>query len=158
MSSTIIRIRRANAQCDLDDDVADAIRAPLFNPLRNPPTRLTDAQIRSANSAPPLIMPGIAGFILMPFSVAWILQVGSAFSANPTWALRYEGIAADIHSNVTPTLNAPGYFNSLARAMTTLNSSMDARGKGLVWRASANITGGAMTSNRLHVWCLALEA
>jgi hypothetical protein len=159
MSSTTKRIQAANRLNDLANiaDFDNLVPFPLVTPFKTT-IELTEAQVRSANTARPLVVPGISGFLIVPIAVCWLVDIAAGFSANPLWALQYANRVLDLHTTIGPGLNTIGRASAW-RICSGISSSVanDSTGSGLVWGSNAAITGGAFTKNRLTVWYFAFD-
>jgi len=112
------------------------------------PFTLTAAQLRSGNTAPIVIVPGIAGRLLVGETFAWDIITLTAMSANPTWSFRYTTFAFDLSSTTTFSLNAINHQNGRISGFSAFNTTTDLRGQSLTLRSTADVTGGSIESYR----------
>jgi hypothetical protein len=109
---------------------------------------LTAAEIRSLNTTPVNIVPGVAGRIYVPLS--WTLEktVSSGFSANPNFGLRWTGDTNELMNSPALSMNSTGTtFTKGVPANVTNIATTVMKGKGLEIKSTADVTGGTGTLN-----------
>lgn len=113
---------------------------------------LTAAQLRSGNSAPIVVVPGVAGRVILPLDFFFDLEPTSVFSAAPTWSFRYPGLAFDFFGTfqfaLTGVIKQPGHL--AFPSVFSTNAAL--RGSDLELRSTADVTGGVVASCPAVLW------
>lgn len=116
---------------------------------------LTEAELETANSVPPIIIPAVADKIIIPVVFQLKLTITSIYSNNPVVSLRYNGVTQNISDTMAPvfTINGNKFLQTNAASRTLTG---DPTNKGVVYFHNAELTGaGAGTAKVIVGYVLA---
>ena len=119
---------------------------------------VAEAPLEGASTTPITLVaaPGV-NKVIVP--VAWWpeLDLVTVYSNNPTWALRYNGIAVDLLAQYSMTTNSvtgtklmSGVSNNPTNTLMVYATN-DPRNKALMFRLNADLTGAGVATAKIHL-------
>lgn len=113
---------------------------------------INDSTIKALNTTPQVIVTGVGGKTIVP--VFWCTKKGpwaNAYSANPSFRIRFAGIATDILTNIAPSIGGTG-FNYVQAVNASPSLTTSAVGLNLQLSSSADVTSvGDTTTNTVVI-------